>query len=1042
MKLPEVSVNRPVMTLMIFLGILLLGIIAYTQLQIDIMPKIEVPTIGIITSYPGASAEDVEKLVTKVIEPNVAAISNVTDVISKSQENVSSIILKFNWGTNLDEAANDVRQGVDFSKRLLPDDAEDPTIMKFDLSQMPVYFIGLNADESYDDLYDIADDKICDALKRLPGVAAAFPMGGERREIKIDIDRDRLKAYSISLDQVIAVLSAENISMPAGDLKVGSTDFIIRTPGEFENVEKINNVVVGSFRGSPIHIRDIAEVKDSFKDIERRVRVNKKPAVLVLVQKQSNANTVEVAGRIKKELREIKKILPPDIKMYTVMDSSEFIKKAIFNLGTTIAWAILFVVLVVFIFLRDLRGSFIVGITIPFSLVLALIFLYLGNFTINMMSLSALAIAIGMVVDNAIVIFENIYYHRLNLGESARESSIFGTSEVGLAVTASTATTVAIFVPVIFIPGITGVIFKELAYAAMIVLAGSLICALSLTPMISSRMALVPVRKEKKSKWDKFRDKSDIYFRRLEKGYQSVLGWALNHRKTVLITGLAIFALSLGMIKGIGTEFIPASDQGEIYGTVELPVGTRIEVTDSVMAQIEDILAEKVPELMIYYARCGLSETGGGAMVGRKEDVHIINIGGKLVPKKDRKRSDRDIGNELSKEVRELPGVSSVDFTPPDFFTQMTSGGEKPVSIEIYGEDLEQTERFANELKQRIAGIKGLVDLTVSRKPGKPEIWVEIDREKASMLGLNTYLIANTLRSKFAGTKASLYRERGKEYDITVKLRPEDRASLTDLLNTSVTSPVTGAKVPLRAIATLKKATGPMTLERKNQERVVYVGGGIYGRPLGNVINDIKNVLAGMEIPQGIDVKFGGTAKDQASSFKYLFLALILGIILVYMVMASQFESLVDPFVIMFAVPFAISGVIWALLITGKTLSMTSFVGMIMLVGIVVNNGIVLVDFINILRARGLEVKEAILTAGARRLRPVLMTSLTTILALIPLAARRGEGSEVWSPLAVAVIGGLLVSLTITLIFVPTLYSIVEERLKGKRVFGKKLGGY
>jgi len=1040
MKLPEFSVNRPVMTLMIFLGILLFGIVSFTQLQIDIMPKIEVPTIGIITMYPGASAEDIETLVTKVIEPNVAAISNVTDVISKSQEGMSSIILKFAWGTNLDEAANDVRQGVDFAKRLLPDDAEDPMILKFDLSQMPVYMLGLSADESYPELYDIADDKICDPLKRLPGIAIAFPIGGEQREIRLEIDRDRLKAFKISFDQIKGILASENISMPAGDLKVGSTDFIVRVPGEFTSVEEIGEVVVGNYRGSPVRIKDIANVKDTYKEIERRVRVNKRSAVLVLVQKQSNANTVEVVDRLKKKLEELKSTLPPDVKMHTVMDSSTFIKRAIFNLGTTIGWAVFFVIIVVFIFLRDLRGSFIVGITIPFSLVLAIIFLFLGNLTINMMSLTALAIAIGMVVDNAIVIFENIHYHRLELGESPRESAVFGSSEVGLAVTASTATTVAIFLPVIFIPGITGVIFKELAFAAIIVLIGSLICALSLTPMVSSKMIVIPVE-TRKGRWQRFKERSDEYFRKLESTYRGILTWALAHRKTVIFGGLAIFLLSLSMIKAVGTEFIPYADQSEFYGTVELPVGTRIEVTDSVMRRIENIISNEGPEIDVFYTRCGLSSTGWGAMVGRKEDVHVINIGGQLIPKNKRKRSDRDIGIAIANKVKKIPGLVSVDFSPQDFFTAMTSGGEKPVSIEIYGEDIELTNEFAKEVKEAISDVKGLVGVTISREEGKPELWINIDRKKASMLGLNMYTIANTLRSKFYGTKASIYREGGKEYDITLRFSPDSRKDLTDILNTTVVSPITGERISIGSIASISTGYGPLTLERKNQERLVYVSGNIYGRPLGNVISDIKKRLSKLNIPPGIAIRFGGTAKEQASSFKYLFIALILGIILVYMVMASQFESLVDPFVIMFSVPFAITGVIWALLITGKTLNLISFVGMIMLVGIVVNNGIVLVDFINILRARGFELKDAILSAGTRRLRPVLMTSLTTILALIPLAVRRGEGAEVWSPLAVSVIGGLLVSLIITLVFVPTLYSIVEGKLKGKRIFGKRIGG-
>jgi HAE1 family hydrophobic/amphiphilic exporter-1 len=1039
MRLPEFSVGKPVMTLMIFFAVLLLGVVSLVQTPIDILPEIDVPTIGIITMYEGASPEDIEKLVTKVIESRVATISHVKNVTSRSEENLSSIILQFDWGTNLDEAANDVRQAVDFAKQLLPEDSEDPMLFKFDLSMMPIIYMGLSAEESYDQLNELAEKRLCDPIERLPGVAIAEPIGGKIREIKVIIDRKRLSSYHISESDISRVLALENVSSPAGKIKMGRNDYILRIPGEYSSPEEIRNTVVGAFDGTPVYMKDVARIVDGFKEKENRVRLDGKPSVLVIVQKQSDQNTVEVANNVRNLLTELEPKFPEDVEIKIIMDTSDFIKDSIYNLGTTVIWAIFFVVAIVFLFLREWRGSLIVGMTIPFSLILSIIFIYLADYTINTMSLSAIAIAIGMVVDNAIVIFENIHFHRREIGEAASESAIFGSSEVGLAVVASTATTVSIFLPVIFVPGITGIIFKELAITIIIVLLGSLFCALTLTPMLSSQL-FASISSEK-GVLGSFREKGDRFFERLIDRYHRILAWALQHRKTVILAGVGIFVISILLMSTVGTEFFPQADQGEVRGTVELEVGTRVEVTDTVMARIEKILQNQVPELDIMFASCGPSESGWSAMMGETEDTHIISVGGMLVSKDERRRSDAEIGRLLSREVSKIPGVVNVDFTPQDQFSVMMSGGEKPISIEIYGQNLDKSFAFAQLLKSNLEDVEGLIDASISRKPGKPELWIKIDREKASLLGLSTNHISSTVRTHFAGQTSSLYREGGEEYDINVRLKEEQRRDIKDVFNTPIVSPVTGKQIPLKNVATIEYHRGPLVFERKNQERIIYLRAGIFGRPLGNVVNDIRNKMDNITIPDDIAVRIGGTAEDQASSFKYLFMALLLGIVLVYMVMASQFESFIDPFVIMFSVPFAITGVVMALLITGNTLNMVSYVGMIMLVGIVVNNAIVLVDFTNILRARGLGIREAILSAGRRRLRPVLMTTVTTALALTPLAIRGGEGSETWRPLAIAVIGGLLVSSAITLIFVPTLYSIIEEKLKGKRAFKKIWGG-
>jgi len=1029
MRLPEFGVKRPVFTSVIFIALLLVGIMALKLLPIDLLPKMELPTMSIITFYRGASAEDVETKVTKVIESRVSTVPNVKEVTSISEENLSTVTVRFEWGTNLDEAANDVRQRLDLAARFLPEDADKPLLFRIDVAMMPVVLFGITAEESYPELYSIIDKRFCDPLKRIPGVAMTLIIGGLEREIQVNLDRQRLEAYHLSVPQVTAMLAAENLTLPAGNIKIGRTNYILRVPGEFRNVDEIKTVVVGNFRGIPIYLRDVAEVKDSFKEIDHRVRINRRQGLIVMVQKQSDANTVTVVNRIKKALPKLQRKLPPDVNIVWAYDSSEFILRSINNLASTIGWALLFVVLVVFFFLREIRGSFIIAITIPMSLICAFLFLYAGNYTINMMSLSAIAIALGMVVDNAIVIYENIYRHRVE-GESNREASIFGASEVGRAVMASTFTTMAIFFCIIFVKGITGIMFRELGLAVMIVMAASLFSALTLTPMLSSQFMKIPSpTEERRGLLRRFHDFSERWFTGLETQYRRLLTWALNHRRITVGVGLGVFLLSLGLLKVVGTEFMPKIDTGEFMGIIKLPVGTRIEVTDRVMARIEEIIEKEVPERKLIYARCGVSRTGIESVMGQKSDTHIITVGGRLVPKNKRRRSDSDIGQALKQRIARIPGIQDIDFAVQSHPTQMLTGGLKPVTVEIYGYDIAKTDAFASSVKQMMETIPGLTDITISRERGKPELWVEVDRQKAASLGLNMAQIASTLRTKFYGQVATKYREAGEEYDTFVRLKDSDRQSIADLENAFITSPL-GKQIPIGSIARIVKRHGPLTIERKNQERVVYVGANYYRRSLGAVVADLKKKLAKMTIPEGIDIQITGSAKEQVETFRYLGIALILGIILVYLVMAAQFESFIDPFVVLFSIPFAIVGVIWALLITGKTLNIFSFAGMIMLVGIVVNNAIVLVDYINIMRARGLGLREAILFTGPRRLRPVLMTAFTTIFALVPLALKTGEGSEFWSPLAISVIGGLLVSTLITLIFVPVMYSIFETRVK------------
>lgn len=1034
MKLSEFGVKRPVFTAMIFFCILLLGIVSFIQLPVDLMPELEFPTLSVITQYPGAASEDVEMRVTKIIEERISTINRLEELYSSTQENLSSITLRFAWGTDLNEAANDLRQQLDFASQYLPDDVEKPMIVKFDFSQMPILFFAITAEESYEDLYQIVDKKMSNELKRIPGVAMTIIVGGLQRQINVYIDQQRLEAYNLTINQVSGILAAENVTMSAGGLKSGLTDYVIRIPGEFTNVNEIKRVTVGFNNGAPVYLKDIASVEDSFKEFDSQSRVNRRPSIMMLIQKQSDANTVEVVDRIRKAMPEIHKLLPEDVKSFIIMDTSEFIRRSINNLAQTIGWALFFIILVVFFFLRDIRGSLIIATSIPFSLIIAFIFLFLIGATINMMTLSAIAIAIGMVIDMAIVVYENTYRHRTEEQESKKEAAIFGADEVGLAAMASTITTVAIFLPIIFVKGVTGIMFRELSYVVIITLFASLFTALNFTPMLASKFMKVPSEYKSQNGFiRKIKEANESIFNGLIRYYKKFLMWALDHRKSIIFGGIIIFVISLVILfVFVPTEFMPTADQGFVSGTIELSVGTRIEETDKVMERIEDIMQNSIPEAELIFARCGESQSGMSSAMGQQSGINIITVGAKLVPKNDRDRSAADITDQLRKDIEKIPGVRKIDFTERDMFS-LLSGGEKPVSIDIYGDDFEATDRFAEVIKGILDKIPGLTDVSISRDKGRPELWIEIDRDKASSLGLNMYQISNTIRNNFYGTLATLYREGGDEYDTFIQLKKSDRQSIDNLKNIIVKTPM-GKQISIDNIARIVEKEGPLTIQRLNQQRLVRVGGGLYGRALGQVVADIRKELRKVEIPPGIAIAVGGTAEDQQESFQWLLYALFVGVILVYMVMSSQFESLRDPFIIIFSVPFAIVGVIWALLITGKTLSLISFVGMIMLVGIVVNNAIILIDYMNILRKRGLNVRGAIEIAGPRRLRPILMTSLTTIFGLAPMAIKSGEGSEIWSPLGISVIGGLLASTLITLIFVPTLYSIFETAREKKKI--------
>lgn len=1048
MNLPEFGVKKPVTNLMIFLGVILLAVYSLSRIGIDMMPEIEPPVITVISAYPGASPEDVEIKVTEVLENQLATTPGLEKITSTSSDGVSVINLKFLWGTNLDEASNDVRDRIDLAKRFLPDipaEMDEPFLFKFNTANIPIIFMGITAKESYPDLYDLIDERIGDALRQLPGVGTVqIQGGGLQRQINIWVDRQRLEGYDFSILDIQNVLAKENVTQPVGSIKSGLTDYLIRLPGEFASPEEINSVILGRRNGNYVYLKDVARVDDGFKEVTTVVRINKQPGLVMMVQKQSGTNTVEVARRVKQRTEELKGVLPRDVEMNIIFDTSKDIIDSLQNLKATLWFAILLVILVVWFFLRQIRPSLIIALTIPFSLLISFIYLFLSGKTINVISLSSLAIASGMVVDNAIVIVDNVY-RRLQRGQRPQEAAIFGSSEMFLAIAASTLTTVVVFVPMLFIPGVVGIMFAELAVIVIVTLTASLFTAVTFSPMLCSRWLRVASSEQKKI-YNLF----ERWFTAWESQYAKSLAWCLKHKKLVLMGFSAAFLASMALVPLVGSEFIPEEDTGDVRITVELAVGTRVEVTDQTAARIETIFIKEVPEARLYYVRSG-QIPGIGRAYGNVSGTHIVTAGAKLVSKTQRRRSVKEVGQAIRRKINEIPGVLKTNVSTGNPLGRLiTGGGGKAVQLEIIGHSFAQTDALAGRVKKIMEDTPGAVDVSISREISRPEMRIDIDRQKAASLGLNMDTIASTIKTYIQGSTATKYREKGETYDIYVRLEESSRAKPEDIESLSITAPLpedkesfapvgallvkegmdSRSQIRLSNIAKIYEVTGPLDIDRQNRERVVRVECNTFRRSSGKVIEDIRRQINKIALPEGIMMNFGGEAEEQKKAFKDLLLLLILGICLVYMVMAAQFESLLDPFIIMFAVPFTFVGVILAFVITGATLNVISFLGVVMLMGIVVNNAIVLVSYINILRARGFSMLDAVTTGGRERLRAVLMTTITTLVGLLPLAIFQGEGSESWQPLGITMVGGLLVSTLITMLFVPTLYALVETRIK------------
>jgi hydrophobe/amphiphile efflux-1 (HAE1) family protein len=1023
MSLYSTAVKKPVSTIMIFLGVVIFGLYSYLQLPVDFFPKIDPPILSVFTFYTGANASDVEQNVTRKLEDGFGSLTGLKKISSKSKDNISVITLEFDWGANLDEATNEVRNAVGLAERNLPEGVELPTIFKMSTSMMPVVMFTVTANESYEGIRDILDKLVIQPLNRIDGVGNLIEMGAPIRAVMVDVDPRKLDSYGLTVEQVAGILGANNLNLPSGSLEMGKSDLPLRLQGEWQSSNQVNDIIVSNMNGKTVYLRDIATVRDGLKDVKTFERANGGKNVRIMIQKQSDANTVTVANKIKARLEQIKKTLPPDVKVEILMDSSLSTIASINNLAETLLFALIFVVIVVFFFIGRWRATFIISLSIPISLIVGFIYMYLSGGTINIITLSSLSIAIGMVVDDSIVVLENIT-KKLEHGGFARESAIYGTSEVSLAVIASTMTVIAVFLPLTMLGGMTGILFRPLGWVVTISVGISVIVSLTLVPMLSSRILKTRIP-EKKSLSGRMYWFSQNILTRLDNFYERTLNWAVGHRWTVVIIAFAVFIASMSLVKMIGTEFMPASDNDRISAQVKLAQGTKLDETAITAQRLDSVFLKNYPEIEIVSTSAGVGDENSLAAIFTENGNYIINFTFKMKPRAERSQDIFQVANRMRKDIGDLPEVEKfyVDPGSTRASSAMGMGGGNNLEVKIYGNDFDETNIYSEKVSKALQGIKGTRDILISRDKEKTELQLVIDNEKMTSFGLTTASVAMAIRNRITGVTATKFREDGNEYDVIVRYDEQFRHSTEDIRNMTIATP-TGKLVRLSEITTLKQFYSPPNIERENKVRVVTVSAALSGTDIGTAKKALEGEMTKMDKPDDITVDFGGSAESMKDSFKSLMLLLLLSIILVYIVMASQFESLSEPFIIMFSIPFAFTGVFLSLYIFHATINVISLIGAVMLIGIVVKNGIILVDYTNLLVNRDYTLKQAVISAGRSRLRPVLMTSLTMILAMIPMIATSGSGSEMWKPMAIAIFGGLTFSTLVTLILIPTIYTI------------------
>lgn len=1024
MRLSGLAIKRPVTTAMCVLIVIILGVVSFDGLSLDLLPDINFPMAVVFIDYPGAGPQEVESLITKPMESVLGTVSNIKSIHSSSAEGGATVMAEFVSGTDMDFAALDMREKMDMIKGALPEGAGAPMILKLDPDMMPIIQMAITNDGDLTSLKTFVDDNIVPRIERIEGVAAVDALGGREREVKVSIYPERLKGYGLSLMQVVQALRAENLNLPGGNVEDGNKRYILRTVGEFQSIAEIGEVQIALPAGGAIKLGDVAEVQDAFKDTSVVVATDGKDSIYLSMRKESTANSVQVARRVNAEIERIESDYR-DIEAKTIVDMSVFIQKTIDNVTKMAVMGGLLAIIVLFLFLRNFRTTLIIGVAIPISIIATFTLMYFNKLTLNMVSLGGLALGVGMLVDNSIVVLENIFRYRqdgYNRADAARE----GSGEISMAVVASTLTTVAVFVPVVFVKGITAEIFKEMALTVSFSLLASLVIALTLVPMLSSKYLRVTGNNETKRRIrfvSAALDKWNIAFERFDKGYRKVLAWALRRRKIAILGLLALFIVSLLSMALIGAEFFPSMDQGYITVNVSLPRGTVLEETGGITQRIEGMIKD-IPEMDSVFV-----VLGSGGDLGGQVNTSSATIHGRLVDLKERNRDSFEIADILRKQVADIAGA---EINVSSMSMGGISLGGAPVNIQIKGDDLDELYRISEDVKELIQNVEGTRETASSLDDGKPEVRVMLDRRRADLYGLNASTVAATVQSSVGGQVATRYRVGGEEIDVKVALGKDSVVSLQGLGNIILSSPA-GLQVPLEEVADIVIGEGPSSISRTDQVRGVSVSSGIFGRDLNSVMRDIRTGINRYPLPEGYTIEYGGENQEMIEAFMSLAKALALAVVLVYMIMASQFESLVYPFIIMFSVPFAITGALGGLVLTGRPLSVPSFLGIIMLTGIVVNNAIVLVDYINVLRSRGVDRDEAILKAGPVRLRPILMTTLTTVLGLLPMALGFGEGSEVQAPLATAVIGGLLFSTVLTLVIIPVMYTIVDDLIQKKR---------
>lgn len=1030
MKLPEFSVKRRITILMLTILIIIVGGISFTKLGLEMLPDMDYPVISIITSYPGASSQDVEETITKTIETAIATVKDIKSLKSESMENVSLIMVEFNWGANLDFAAQDLRDVIDQIADYLPDEVSRPLVMKFNLSQMPILMYGVTGGENTYQLRELLEDDVAAKLKTLSGVASVMVMGGDEAEKQIIIDKQKLEHFKISIDEVVQMVAAGNLNMSAGHIQKSKNEYLLRTIAEYKSTEEISNLPIKiTPTGKTIYLKDVAKVVDGFKEQRYKIRTNREPTAMLMISKESGSNTLTVGKRVIAKIKEIESGYKGQIRFNEIMNMGRPIEKVTRGAASNLIIGGILAIMIMFLFLRNWRPTLTISIAIPISVVATFVSLYLAKYSLNIMTIGGLALGVGMLVDNSIVVIENIYRH-LEMGKDKISAARIGASEVAMAITASTLTTIAVFFPMIFSEGMTGILVRGLTLTVSFSLFASLFVSLTIVPAIASVIFKKERAKNQKIKEQKIFEKIKIkYVRSLEN--------VLQHKaRTLSIAGLlfllciAILVLqSYGFINVIGTEFMPAQDIPFLLLNVKMPIGTPLEETDAVIRQIEDVLdsIEDIRHTMVLVGP--MSDAQAMADPTNPQEVNEAQVYARLYEIKDRIRSYEEI-QELVRS--RIPNIKGAQITFLSREEMMGGGASNPIEINVYGKDLEQLKVIASQLEERVSNVENVTDVINSLKEGKPEIHIVIDKDKAFKYGLTAAQVASSIHTATLGTVAGIFRKAGDEIDIRVRLDEKNRNSFNDIEHLSIISPL-GFSVPLNQFAHLESSVGPKKISREHQSRKVSIKGGITGtKDLGGTVKKVQEAVSNItdNLPLGYFLEFGGSYKDMQDAFKTLGLALLLAIVLVYIVMASQFESVKQPFIIMFTMPLGFIGVLFILIITRTTLSVASFVGGIILCGIVVNNGIVLVDHINQLRLKGMEKYKAIIQAGSDRMRPVLITALTTIMGMLPMALSRQEGSELKSPMALTVIGGLISATFFTLFVIPVIYSLVDKEKK------------